>query len=108
MTDVLKGLGIALVGTVVLCLIAVFVYSTVKFVQSKKTSVELADNVKIYDNPEEYFREIIAQDFDRMASQLNPDDRERSALYSRWATNAADRIRHPERYSGMAKGTRSE
>ena len=46
-------------------------------------------------------REQIASDFEQLASNRNPDDPEGSAAYSRWATNAADRIRHPERYEGV-------
>lgn len=44
----------------------------------------------------------IASNFERLASHRNPDDPEGSARYSDWAMNAADRIRHPERYEGVA------
>ena len=49
-------------------------------------------------------REQIAQDFDRLASQRDPLDPKTNAMYSHWATSAADRIRRPEVYSGATQG----
>ena len=46
-------------------------------------------------------RRDLADYFERLASNRNPDDPEGSVAYSRWAMNAADRIRHPERYEGV-------
>lgn len=107
---------IILLTVILLCLAVVFAavaVVTVKRVvhEYKRSERQAADEERRLINEEldkgsfdeADIREKIAQDFDRMSSQLNPDDRERSALYSRWATNAADRIRHPERYSGAAK-----
>ena len=47
-------------------------------------------------------RETIAADFDRLAGNRNPDDIGMSRMFSDWAMHAAERIRHPERASGVA------
>lgn len=49
-------------------------------------------------------REQIAQEFDQLASHRNPDNPIESGLYSKVYTNVADRVRHPEKYSGAAQG----
>lgn len=48
-----------------------------------------------------FVRERVAREFERQAGNCNPDDPEGSAVYSRWAMAAADRVRHPERYEGV-------
>lgn len=53
-------------------------------------------------------REQIAQDFDQRAGMRDPDNSFLSRHYSIWATNAADRVRHPEIYSGAAQGVKEE
>lgn len=47
-------------------------------------------------------REEIAVEIEALAANRDPAHPRRSARYSDWAMALADRIRHPERYSGVA------
>lgn len=51
-----------------------------------------------------YVREDLAREFDRQSAQRDPEKPVVSVLYSHWAAIAADRIRNPEKYSGMQAG----
>lgn len=111
MIEYLEWLGIIFATVFVVFFTVVLIVITGKTIKERDdfrdvkevgipASASLIPNVDY--SPE--LREQIAQEFDHLASQCNPEDPEGSALYSLWAMNAADRIRHPERYSGMAQG----
>jgi hypothetical protein len=50
-----------------------------------------------------FVRERVAREVQQLAQNRDPADPERSALYSDCYLHIADRIRHPERYSGVAQ-----
>ena len=110
MIEVIQWMGVIVLGIILSFLLFLVIYITVAATtewRKNQKFQQVLDGINpegLRQQNEEDIRESIAKQFDEMASQRDPEDPEGSALQSLWAMGAADRIRHPERYSGVAQG----